>query len=476
MAGIASPAMDKLRAQLEGMSPMQLAQIARSNPGDLPLLGLLHTEGVRRQRLAAPAPQPQEQPPVAEQLPDQLMQLPEDTGIARLPVGDMNYADGGIIGYAGGGGPGLKEYMENYNALIGAGASDEESDIQNRFNPRRIIAEEYLDKLNAMQAERQANMPARTAMAAAQERLAAEAARDPEAIREAKNMALIRAGLGMMAGRSPYAMQNIATGATSGLDALAQSKSEIRKRGREREEILTKLQIADEATKRGDYDEAFKARQEAAKLGYDMRVAEITAREAQAERDRTRAAKGAETLAEQAGATSRTERQIEANKELTELRIQAERELTELRIDADARIAQLNAQGAKADALQVRNMKAVVDAAEKRLKLLNDAPAKDLASPEHRKKIQDAEKDLNAASAQLRALVYASLGVDLPAAAPAPAPATAPAPGAAPARAPVRSANRPLGPEVLSNEQLGAAINTPELQRILNMYKTPQGR
>jgi hypothetical protein len=47
----------------------------------------------------------QEQPKVVDQMVAEMapQQLPEDQGIGQLPAGDMNFADGGIIAFAGGG-------------------------------------------------------------------------------------------------------------------------------------------------------------------------------------------------------------------------------------------------------------------------------------------------------------------------------------------------------------------------------------
>jgi hypothetical protein len=51
-----------------------------------------------------------------QQSPQQQQQLPEDQGIGQLPAGDMNFADGGIIAFAGGGD--VERYSGEFGSFI----------------------------------------------------------------------------------------------------------------------------------------------------------------------------------------------------------------------------------------------------------------------------------------------------------------------------------------------------------------------
>jgi len=90
----------------------------------------------------------------------------------------------------------------------------------------------------------------RKASAAAREALA----KDRE---EAKYAALLQAGLGMMAGKSPYALENIGRGAQAGLAEYSRSKKELKDEERDLAKIDRDMRRAEEAMKRGDVDRAY---------------------------------------------------------------------------------------------------------------------------------------------------------------------------------------------------------------------------
>lgn len=69
----------------------------------------------------------------------------------------------------------------------------------------------------------------------------------------AKNMAFLRAGLGMMGGTSQYALQNIGKGATEGVTQYAQDIKDIKSTERELFKLQTELAKADDARVRGDF-------------------------------------------------------------------------------------------------------------------------------------------------------------------------------------------------------------------------------
>jgi hypothetical protein len=70
----------------------------------------------------------------------------------------------------------------------------------------------------------------------------------------ALNMALIKAGLGMMAGKSQYALQNIGEGAQGGLSDYNESMKDLKKAAIERDKARDALENAAYAYKRGDFD------------------------------------------------------------------------------------------------------------------------------------------------------------------------------------------------------------------------------
>lgn len=70
--------------------------------------------------------------------------------------------------------------------------------------------------------------------------------------KDALNMALMKAGLGMMAGRSQYALQNIAEGGKGGLEDYAASMKDLRQAAKERDKMRNELENAAYAYKRDD--------------------------------------------------------------------------------------------------------------------------------------------------------------------------------------------------------------------------------
>jgi len=67
----------------------------------MPQQGQMPPQGMPPQQMAQAQMPPQEMPP--QGMADGGYVLPEDQGIATLPVGGMDFAEGGIVGYAGGG-------------------------------------------------------------------------------------------------------------------------------------------------------------------------------------------------------------------------------------------------------------------------------------------------------------------------------------------------------------------------------------
>lgn len=80
----------------------------------------------------------------------------------------------------------------------------------------------------------------------------------------ALKMAMLKAGLGMMAGKSQYALQNIGEGAMGGVADYNEAMKDLKKAARERDKMRADIENAQYAYKRGDVD-AYEKHQESAK-------------------------------------------------------------------------------------------------------------------------------------------------------------------------------------------------------------------
>ena len=99
------PNPNKLMAQLRMMPDQQLLQYAQMHKNDPYIFPMAFQESnTRKQMRAAQNPQAAQAPKVVDQdLQSMAQAMPEDQGIATLPVSNMDFAEGGIIGYADGG-------------------------------------------------------------------------------------------------------------------------------------------------------------------------------------------------------------------------------------------------------------------------------------------------------------------------------------------------------------------------------------
>jgi hypothetical protein len=73
---------------------------------------------------------------------------------------------------------------------------------------------------------------------------------------DAKTLALLRAGLGMMAGTSPHALENIGKGAQAGVEDYAAAMKEFKKADLERDKARDAIENTAYALKAGNYDAA----------------------------------------------------------------------------------------------------------------------------------------------------------------------------------------------------------------------------
>ena len=99
---------NKITSTLAKLPDQQLQQYAQMHKHDPYIMALAMSESNRRKEMRAAGQggqAPQEQPKVVDQMVAGMapQQLPEEQGIGQLPAGDMNFADGGIVAFAGGG-------------------------------------------------------------------------------------------------------------------------------------------------------------------------------------------------------------------------------------------------------------------------------------------------------------------------------------------------------------------------------------
>ena len=102
---------NKITSTLAKLQPdSELQQYVQMHKNDPYIVALGMLESNRRKELRdadqAANSDAQEQPTVVDQMVAQMapQQMPEDQGIGQLPAGDMNFANGGIIAFADGGG------------------------------------------------------------------------------------------------------------------------------------------------------------------------------------------------------------------------------------------------------------------------------------------------------------------------------------------------------------------------------------
>ena len=193
-----------------------------------------------QQGIASVAPQ-QMAAPMQEQASMMPPQGMADGGVASLDVGNMydeaNYATGGIVAFAKGGTP--DEY--GIEMPIVPECDDLKMDQLRAFEQYGIDPEFYAKQAKKLQEER-------------------DALKDEKS--NAGWMALTRAGLGMAAGTSPFALKNISEGAIQGVTQYGADIKDIRAQDRLLKQADMKLSEAQNAQNRGDAQGALKAMEE----------------------------------------------------------------------------------------------------------------------------------------------------------------------------------------------------------------------
>jgi hypothetical protein len=261
-------------AMLPQAQIIKLAQMGQIPPTVVPII-ISEKARMSQQAAQMQAAQQQPQPTVIEQAMAQNAQAEVPmNGVAAIPTqmfNEQNYASGGIVAFQRGG-------LADPNSVIYGG--DEAQDSPAVASPAVGSLDAYIREAAARRAE--ARKPSESMLAL--ERSLTEPGRFREAKDEARNMALLQAGLGILGGTSPYALQNIGRGAAGAVDTYGTQMRDIRRQEREslgqRAALDLKKQeaaLADIASGEAQYTAAQKAALETRKL------------ESQEERERMRA-------------------------------------------------------------------------------------------------------------------------------------------------------------------------------------------
>lgn len=181
-------------------------------------------------------------PPVADQILDaahndvmqehmarQVEEHPEPRGIDSLPSGidEEDYAGGGIIAFAKGGG--VDDYPEFDTSPYTGQYTDEEK------NPE-VLTEQFKKRMGEDPgvAKQEARIGEREASLKSEED-------------KAPWVALMQAGLATMAGTSPNAFANIGAGATKGLESYGESKKNLSARADKLDDLRSKIEESQRA-------------------------------------------------------------------------------------------------------------------------------------------------------------------------------------------------------------------------------------
>jgi hypothetical protein len=247
----APASMTKITSVLSQMSDAELQQYAKLNKSDPYTMALVVSEANRRKEGGMPT---QKAPTVVEQ---QIagMALPEEMGIAQLPVGDMDFAGGGIVAFQTGDmvpDPVMvDEERKRAAARLNAGIGAPPAATQASAAPQAPVGGGILGDLTRlgqtqMTAEQEATAREREGLASYQKFLEEKEEkaktygtpteerlkkREEEAKGSSKQnifMTMVDVGLRVAAGESPNALSNIAKGAQQGLKGFQERLDTIK--------------------------------------------------------------------------------------------------------------------------------------------------------------------------------------------------------------------------------------------------------
>jgi hypothetical protein len=127
---------NKITSTLAKLPDAQLQQYAQMHKNDPYIMALAMTESNRRKELraASQGQAPQEQPKIVDQAVAEMapQEMPEEMGIGRLPAGEMDFANGGIVAFADGGD------IDYWSTKV-----DTDEGLRTAFRPTVRVGEEY---------------------------------------------------------------------------------------------------------------------------------------------------------------------------------------------------------------------------------------------------------------------------------------------------------------------------------------------
>jgi len=265
-------------AEAYGGDKAKIAQAARMGVID-PTTAVMAGMFIDRMRGAAA----QEQAPKSSVAQDVMQGPTMEAGIASLPVPEREYAGGGIVAFADGGDvaydpmTGLPIYGEPpRNTKISLG---ELFGTDTQQNLRDFLGVPPTDKpkppVNPPPAPRASAVPSKKAAdsdvnsfeayqdllkkagvdgslaARVRQQVAEGREKSTDEREDARNMALINAGLSVLGGKSPYALQNLGL-AKAGVESYASDIKALKADEKERLKVERDLDMAEDARKRGD--------------------------------------------------------------------------------------------------------------------------------------------------------------------------------------------------------------------------------
>lgn len=142
---------EQITSSLARMPDQALQRYAAMHKNDPYIIALAMSESNRRKEMRQAAQGAQGQMPQPKVV-DQAVQgmgasMPEEMGIARLPAGDMNFADGGIVAFADGGD------VERYSDLGFTGYSYGDWAAADKKRRQKLLEEERARNMSAVIAE-----------------------------------------------------------------------------------------------------------------------------------------------------------------------------------------------------------------------------------------------------------------------------------------------------------------------------------
>jgi hypothetical protein len=163
----------------------------------------------------------------------------------------------------------------------------------------------------------------------AEERLRQREAEDVVSKADAKAMAIFKAGLGMMAGTSQNAFENIGKGAMAGLEDYSASIKDFRKLAIERDKAYAEIEAARNAASRDDFKTSVGLQEKAADrlARVNEKGIEITATLFKTNKDAASNIWNTSTTLTSANARSANEMQMQSNKSVFEQNAQTQRDV-----------------------------------------------------------------------------------------------------------------------------------------------------